>query len=260
MSAASRRLRLLALLAIAAWTVYQTAAWNPSTQANVLVLNLDRIWFAIGAGYLDPWKLALSGAGWLAVAMTMTLPLRRAWLSIPGLVAFSLAVLVFRMMLPGGGSTTPELLLTLPAALFASLALAATAPRNLRATVAMGAAVTALLAHQLRPVYGSVPDFGWSWELLAAHPEVVLQFLAFHAWFALTFVLAGHLLAGRARFSALAATAMVVLSEWAQLGMPGRMLELAPVVVVAVVGALAALLAGPGGTASNQEGAQAGHP
>jgi hypothetical protein len=246
MSAASRRTRLLALLAIAAWTVSQTAGWNPSTQANVLVLNIDRIWFAIGAGYLDPWKLVLSGAGWLAVAMTMTLPLRRAWLVIPGLVAFSLAVLVFRMMLPGGGSTTPELLLTLPAALFVSLALAASAPRNIRAAIALGAAVTALLAHQLRPAYGGMPDFGWSTEFLAAHPELGLQLLAFHGWFAFTMVLAGHALAARPGFWALAATGTVVLSEWAQLGMPGRMLELAPVVVVAVAGGLGALLVGAG--------------
>lgn len=242
MSAASRMNRLLALLAIAAWTVSQTAAWNPSTQANVLVLNLDRIWFAIGAGYVDPWKLAMSGAGWLAVAMTMTLPLRRAWLSIPGLVAFSLAVLVFRMTLPGGGSTTPELLLTLPAALFASLALAASASRNIRAAVAVGAAVTTLLAYQLRPAYGGDPDFGWALEVLAVHPELALQMGMFHAWFAFTMVLAGHAIAARPAFWALAATGAVVLSEWAQLGMPGRMLELAPVLVVAVAGGLAALL------------------
>jgi hypothetical protein len=246
MSAATRRARLLALLAIAAWTVSQTAAWNPSTQANVLVLNLDRIWFAIGAGYVDPWKMALSGAGWLAVAMTMTLPLRRAWLSIPGLVAFALAVLVFRMMLPGGGSTTPELLLTLPAALFASLALAATAPRNLRAAVAVGAAVTALLAYQLRPVYGGEPDFGWATEVLVAHPALGVQMATFHGWFAFTMVLAGHALAARPAFWALAATGTVVLSEWAQLGMPGRMLELAPVLVVATAGAVATLLLGAG--------------
>jgi hypothetical protein len=241
---ALRRSRLLALLAIAAWTLSQTAGWNPSTQAHVLVLNLDRVWFAIGAGYLDPWKLVLSGAGWLAVAMTMTLPLRRAWLSIPGLLAFAFAVLVFRMLLPGGGSTTPEMLLALPVALLASLALAASARHETRAAVAIGAAVLALLAHQLRPVYGAGPDVGWSLQFIAAHPGMALQVAAFFAWFAFTMVLAGNALTGRAPFWALAASGVVVFSEWAQIGAAGRTVELAPLLMVAVPGLLGAMVVG----------------
>jgi hypothetical protein len=244
---ASRRYRLVALLAIAAWTLSQTAGWNPTTQAHVLVLNLDRVWFAIGAGYLDPWRLVLNISGWLAVAMTMTLPLRRAWLSIPGLLAFALAVLVFRMLLPGGGSTAPEMVLALPVALFVSLALAASAGFGTRAAVALGAAVLALLAHQLRPAYDAGVDIGWSLEFVIAHPGMALQVAAFFAWFALTMVLAGHALMGRAAFWALAACGVVVFSEWAQAGMPGRSLELAPVLVVAAAGLLGAMVLGRDG-------------
>jgi VanZ family protein len=241
-----RRIVAVMLLAVLAWVLTQTAPWTPAGDVGVFRQNAGRLWFAIGAGYLDPWGIARAGGAWLAIAMSLSLPLRSAAVATAAFATLGVAVLALRLLTPGA-APSPELVLTLPAVALAALALNAAAGRRARAAVAVAAALIAVAAYQLKPGYGYPSAFSWSFELLGGHPIQAVRFGAYFTWYALTTVLAGRALGGRAGHWAIGATLAVAATEWAQTAIPGRTPDLSPILVVALAGWIGSrLLAGPG--------------
>ena len=237
--------RLLAavLLAAAAWTVSQTAPWVPSPSSATVRSNLSALLAALDTGYLDPWLMAARGGEWIALAGAFALALNRPASPFVALGALAAAALAVRLLLPGGGAPAPELLATLPAGLLAAL-LAPRAGRRTRAALVLCAAAVAIVAVQLEPGNGPTLPFRWRAMLLQGSAIDGIEGAAYFGWFAMTVVVAGHVLGGRAIGWALLPAAALALLAWIQTGVPGRAPEMSPTLVALACAALAAGMLG----------------
>lgn len=241
------RVLAVSVLAALAWALAQTAPWVPTLDAALARRALGAVWSRLGAGPLDPWKLAAYGGGWLALGLTIGLGMRRPLRELLPFGALALAVAGLRLLLPGGDPPAPELVATIPAAALGMLLLAPLGARP-RAAFALLAALLAILAFQLEPGYGSPQPFSWRVMLLHGHPVPAIQQAAYFGWFATTVVAAGHVLTGRPLLWALVAPLVLALLEGAQTQVPGRTPDLsAPLIALACAGLAAGMLSGGAG-------------
>lgn len=233
--------RLAAVLTIAllAWTLSETAPWVPAGGVSLARLNLQAAWAVLGGARPDPWHLAIRGAQWLAVGLSIAAAMRRPGLALLPFGALAAAVLGWRLLLPIVEPPSAAMLVTLP---FAALAVL-TVPRLGRsacAALALAGAIVAMLAAQLEPGYGPTGAMRWRIEVLSGDPVDGIREACRFAWFAMTVVAAGHLLDGhRLRWAALA-VGLLAASEWAQTGLPGGRPDLSSVAMGLAGAALAA--------------------
>lgn len=228
------------LLAALAWFASQTAPWLPSPAA--LRGNLDALMAALDGGYLDPWLIAAHGAEWIALAGAFALALNRPGSPLVAVLALATLLCGLRLLLPGGATPAPELIATLPAGLLAAL-LAPRTGRRTRAALVLCAAAVAIVAAQLEPGNGPAMPFRWRAMLLSGDAVDGIEGAAYFGWFAVTVVVAGHVLGGRVFAWALLPAAALALLAWVQTGVPGRAPELSPpLIALACAGVAAGML------------------
>jgi VanZ family protein len=238
------RLLLAVLLAVLAWWVAATAPWVPSSTPSIWWTNAGHGWHALGAGPLDPWRLAQRTGEWLALGLALSLALRRPAWAAPLLAALAAAMLAWRGLLPPGSMPSPERLAALPPATLAVLALATVRPR-VRAALALAAALVAVAAYELEPGYGPVSPFRWRVVLLAGDPVPAIELAAWFGWFAVTVVCTGRVLGGRPALWALVPALVLAALEGLQTMVPGRTADLSPpVIALACAGLAAGILGG----------------
>lgn len=238
------RLLAVALLAAVAWLTAETAPWVPSSDVAVLAQNVRAALRSLGTSHLDPWRLAARLGQWLALGLLLSLPLRRPLLAVLPFGALAAAALGLRLALQGTPPPSPELVVALPVAALALLALPRLGTRTC-AALAIGAASFAMAAYELAPGYGMTQPFRWRVLLLQGDPIAGIQLAAYFGWYAMTMVAAGHVLTGRALAWVPVPVALLAAAEWAQTTLPGRTADLSPPLIALAVGALAAgMLAG----------------
>ncbi len=233
------RLLAVALLAAVAWLTAETAPWVPTSDVGVLAHNVRAVWRSLGTGYLDPWRLAARLGEWLALGLLLSLPLRRPLLAVLPFGALAAAALGLRLLLQGTPPPSPELVVTLPVAALALLALPRLGARAC-AALAIAAATLAVAAYELAPGNGLPQAFRWRLLLLQGNPIGGIELAAYFGWYAMTVVAAGHVLTGRALAWVPVPVLLLAAAEWAQTTLPGRTPDLSPPVIALAVGALAA--------------------
>ena len=233
------RLLAVALLAALAWVVAETAPWLPTSDVGVIARNVRGIWRGLGAGYFDPWKLVMRAGEWLSLGLLLSLPLRRPTLAILPFAALAFVALVLRLLLEGTAPPSPELIVTLPVAALALVAMPRLGTR-VCATLAIVAATLAVLAYQLAPGIGPISPFKWRLQLLQGNPISGIELASYFGWYAITVVAAGHRLTGRALPWIPVTVVVLAITEWLQTMLPGRTADLSPPLVALACGALAA--------------------
>jgi VanZ family protein len=240
----NRRLLAVVMLAVFCWSIASTAPWWLTSDAGLLRQNVSRLWFAIGTGYLDPWRLAQHFGAWLAVGLSLSLAIRRPSWAFTAFAGIAMTVVVARLLIRGAQPSV-EWMLSLPVAWFMVGAIVASVARSARAALTIAAVLLAMTAYELRPAYGMLRGFGWSIGLLRGDPIFAIQLGAFISWYAVTMVAAGRAAGGRAGTWALLATASIALMEWAQIAVPGRTPDLSPILLTIVTGWAAARILTP---------------